>query len=504
MQRMLSQLPVEEMLVAWQMTKTNDLNGEGCAAVIAVQPFADITKAENTMKILKQGDSRVTKIINRKSLEEGAKYKVSQFVYPFSEDGRHLLYSTFTKEVVELTVPEWQAFRKIKAAPAGCDFVAENGLEQLALSRYIVEADYDEIGQYKSVVFILKTMAGTKPGYSSYIIWPTSGCNARCIYCFEEGFKSRTMTTKTADRVIEFIKDTKQNGKIKIKWFGGEPLLGHKLISYMCRKLKENDIDFESTMITNCSLVTEELAKEISELWNMKRIQVSLDGDKADYEKRKRYYAPDKHNYETVIRGIRFLAAQGLKINLRCNVDGNNIDGLAAFVDQLKADIGNIENINLYLSPLFGVDKCRPSDELFAKMSALTEYCRSIGLSKSSHNTDTEFKVNYCMADSMDKSIGIGPDGEFNNCDSLLEKNVWGNIFDGVTDQKRLEELKSPADIDEKCRSCCFLPKCTPFYRQRCPLNLKECFEFNSMKTESYLRAMLKGVTETDDDDEEV
>lgn len=479
-------------------------DSEGCAAVIAVQPFADITKAENTMKILKQGDSRVAKIINRKSLDKDKQYKVSQFVYPFSDGGRHLLYSTFTKEVVELTVPEWQAFRKIKAAPAGCDFVAENGLEQLALSRYIVEADYDEIGQYKSVVFILKTMAGTKPGYSSYIIWPTSGCNARCIYCFEEGFRSRTMTTETADRVIEFIRKTKQSGKIKIKWFGGEPLLGHKLISYMCRKLKENDIDFESTMITNCSLVTEELAKEISELWNMKRIQVSLDGDKADYEKRKRYYAPDKHNYETVIRGIRFLAAQGLKINLRCNVDGNNIDGLAAFVDQLKADIGNIENINLYLSPLFGVDKCRPSEELFAKMSALTEYCRSIGLSKSSHNTDTEFKVNYCMADSMDKSIGIGPDGEFNNCDSLLEKNVWGNIFDGVTDQKRLEELKSPADIDEKCRSCCFLPKCTPFYRQRCPLNLKECFEFNSMKTESYLRTMLKGVTETDDDDEEV
>ena len=139
MQRMLSQLPVEEMLVAWQMTKTNDLNGEGCAAVIAVQPFADITKAVSYMKILKQGDSRVAKIINRKSLDKDKQYRVSQFVYPFSEDGRHLLYSTFTKEVVELTVPEWQAFRKIKAAPAGCDFVAENGLEQLALSRYIVE-----------------------------------------------------------------------------------------------------------------------------------------------------------------------------------------------------------------------------------------------------------------------------------------------------------------------------------------------------------------------------
>ena len=456
------------------------------------------------MRILKQGDSRVAKIINRKCLEEGAEYRVSRFVYPFSEGGRHLLYSTFTKEAVELTVPEWQAFQRIKAAPAGRDFVAENALEQLALSRYIVEADYDETGQYKSVVFVLKTMAGTKPGYSSYIIWPTSACNARCIYCFEEGFRSRTMTTETADRVIEFIKETRHSGKIRIKWFGGEPLLGHKLISYMCRRLRENDIDFESTMITNCSLVTQELAKEISGLWNMKRVQVSLDGDKADYERRKRYYSPDKHNYETVMNGIRLLAAQGLKIVLRCNVDGNNIDGLAAFADQLKADIGDIDNINLYLSPLFGVDKCRPSGELFAKMAALTEYCRKIGLSKSIHDADTKFRVNYCMADSMDKTISIGPDGEFSNCDSLLEKNVWGSIFDGITDPERLEELRSPAEIDEKCLNCCFLPKCTPFYRPRCPLYSEECFEFNSMKTESFLRTLMKGAAGTDDDDEEV
>ncbi|MBR1383954.1 MAG: radical SAM protein [Ruminococcus sp.] len=431
-------------------------------------------------------------------------YRVSQFVYPFSENGNHLLYSTFTKETVQLTDAEWEAFKQVRAGAVNYGYITDNGLEQLALSRYIVEADHDEIGQYKSVVFILKTMARTKPGYSSYIIWPTSGCNARCIYCFEEGFRSRTMTTQTADRVIEFIKETKQSGKIKIKWFGGEPLLGHKLISYMCQKLKENDMEFESMMITNCSLVTEELAKEIKELWNMKKIQVSMDGDRADYERRKRYCAPDKHNYDTVIKGIRFLAAEGLKINIRCNVDGNNIDGLAAFVDQLKADIGNIENINLYLSPLFGVDECRPTKELFAKMSSLTEYCRSIGLVKSSHNPDTKFKVNYCMADSMDKTIGIGPDGEFNNCYSLLEKNVWCNIFDGITDQKRFEELKSPVSIDKKCRSCCFLPKCTPFYRQRCPLYLEECYEFNSMKTESQLRTLMKGAPETYDDYEEV
>lgn len=480
-------------------------SSRGCAAVIAVQPFVGITKVENTMKILKQGDSRVAKIIHKKRLDKEKQYRAAQFVYPYSEGGRYLLRNTLSKETAELTQSEWEAFEQLRVNGADGDYIEKNGLTQLALSGYLVESGNDDVKQYKTVVFLLKTMAGTAPGYHTYTIWPTSGCNARCIYCFEEGFKSRTMTTQTAERVIEFIKDTKQSGKIRIKWFGGEPLLGHRLISYMCRKLKENEIDFDSTMITNCSLVTEELAKEISELWNMKVIQVSLDGDKADYERRKHYYAPEKHNYETVIRGIRALAAQGLKINLRCNVDDNNIDGLAAFVDQLKADIGNIENINLYLSPLFGVEECRPTKELFAKMSALTEYCQSIGLVKSSHNADTRLKVNYCMADSMDKVIGIGPDGEFNNCDSLLEQNVWGNIFDGVTDQVKYDELKKTLPVDEKCAKCPFLPQCTPFYKNGCPCWLEKCYEYNCMRTEHALHNLLKGEnTETEEDDEEL
>ncbi|SEH88030.1 Sulfatase maturation enzyme AslB, radical SAM superfamily [Ruminococcus flavefaciens] len=457
------------------------------------------------MIIIKNGDSNVTKIINKKKLNKDTEYRISLFTYFYSENGKYLIQNTLTLEVAELTEQEWNAVQQIRKEHVSYDYIAANGLEQLAMSRYIVEKDYDEIAQYKNVVFVVKTVAMAKKGYSSYIIWPTTGCNARCIYCFEEGFKTRTMTPEIADKVIEFIKETKQDGKIKIKWFGGEPLLGHIMISYMCRKLKENNIEFESTMITNCSLVTEELAKEISKLWNMKKIQVSLDGNKADYEKRKRYCAPEKYNYDTVIRGIRFLAAEGLKINLRFNVDDNNIDGLAAFVDQLKADLSDAKNINMYLSPLFGVDKCRPSETLFKKMADLTEYCRNIGLIKTDYfKRDNKFKANYCMADSMDKTIGIGPDGEFNNCDSLLEKNVWGDLFYGITDQAKYDELYKSVDIDERCRECCFLPRCTPFYKQRCPLYIEECYDFKCMQTESYLCALMKGEPNTDDDDEEL
>ena len=134
-------------------------------------------------------------------------------------------------------------------------------------------------------------------------------------------------------------------------------------------------------------------------------------------------------------------------------------------------------------------------------MAVLTDYFASIGVIKGGFfNKDSKFKVNYCMADSMDKTIGIGPDGELNNCDSLLEQNVWGNIFDGVTNQTKFNELYSSAEIDERCKKCCFLPQCTPFYRQRCPLYISECYEYKCMRTEYSLHTLLKGEPETEDD----
>ena len=101
------------------------------------------------MQIIKQGDSRVTKIINRKKLSNEAEYRLSFFTYFYSENGRYLIRNTLTFEVAELTETEWNAVQQIKATPVSYEFIAENGIEQLVLLRYIVETDYDEIKQYQ-------------------------------------------------------------------------------------------------------------------------------------------------------------------------------------------------------------------------------------------------------------------------------------------------------------------------------------------------------------------
>ena len=113
--------------------------------------------------------------------------------------------------------------------------------------------------------------------------------------------------------------------------------------------------------------------------------------------------------------------------------------------------------------------------------------------------------MNYCMADSMDKTVVITPDGVFNNCEHLPEAQTWGNIFDGVTDRSKFDELRITPKIDEKCAKCQFLPECTPFYKNGCPGWFEKCYEYHCIKTEHTMHSLLEGVnTETDDDDEEI
>ncbi len=124
-------------------------------------------------------------------------------------------------------------------------------------------------------------------------------------------------------------------------------------------------------------------------------------------------------------------------------------------------------------------------------MLELERYIDALGINSiEREKRNTAFRLNACMADALDKSIVIDPEGRFYNCEHLPENNTWGNIFDGVTDQKRLEELTAPLQPDEKCAKCAFLPQCTPFYKHGCPGWFETCREYQYLKTEYELRKL--------------
>ena len=158
----------------------------------------------------------------------------------------------------------------------------------------------------------------------------------------------------------------------------------------------------------------------------------------------------------------------------------------------------------MYIAPLFQVQHTDSITDLYRKMFELEDEMKKLGLTQSTKDHESvRIRVNYCMADSMDSSIVITPDGVFYNCEHLPETQTWGNIFDGVTDQAKFDELKKPLNVDEKCAKCPFLPQCTPFYKNGCPGWFEKCYEYRCLAAEYALHNLLKGEnTETEDDDE--
>lgn len=65
---------------------------------------------------------------------------------------------------------------------------------------------------------------------------PSSWCNFRCVYCFENNYFKKEYIITLQDiisRIKLFLKNTIERGifnKIHITWYGGEPLLDFKTI----------------------------------------------------------------------------------------------------------------------------------------------------------------------------------------------------------------------------------------------------------------------------------
>ena len=444
---------------------------------------------EKTVQTIFTGDKKATTII-RKKTKTDKQYRLSSFTYPFSEDGVHLLQSTLTGMTVSLANTEWAVVERARKQPIIGAELTSAGLEELVRFGFLVEKDTDDYEQYRQAIAVLKLMSREGQGTKSYTILPTTGCNARCVYCYEEGMPVYSMTEETADRVVEFIDKTRSQDKIKLIWFGGEPLAGSRMISRICKSLNERNIPFRSKLITNATLMTFELLEEAVSLWHLETAQVSVDGERNDYEARKQYVNPTTHHYETMMDAVGRMLDKGIRVTFRCNYDGENLERLSVFIEDVKSRFGCLENLSVYPAMLFQAKAEKSSITLYRNVQALNAYLRELGLRKKDRvNEPYRLKLNLCGADNGDKSVVIAPDGKLYHCEHLLGNASFGSIYDSQTELHSDVRVELPAD--ERCRTCCFLPLCTPFFKNGCPDYFEYCHEFRQIETEEALRRLI-------------
>lgn len=416
------------------------------------------------MKTVWKGDALVHQLAGAHQINPDKTYKWSCFAYPFSHADKQYIFNTLTRKCVLLDDTDMLDTEK-EFRTGGSEAAQNPLLAELAKTFFLVPEDKDEDAFYLTILRFLRKMS-FKKGYTGYTILPTTACNARCIYCYEEGIQFETMDTPTAEQTVKFIIQSHRKGKkIAINWFGGEPLVGVSAIDTICAGLREAGIEYEAKMISNGSLINDEIIDKMKNEWNIRGMQISLDGEEKDYNYRKNYRYQYDSAYWVVLHNIKRLADNGIFVSLRCNVDEKNIDGVRLMIDDLKNLIDSKKYVSLYLSPLFEVQARESGIGVWEKSFEISRYAENAGFRVPSSCNLGRVNSHFCMADNPKNNIVISPDGGLYNCENFRSFDTIGSVYEGITNTALIEEFDNPESVSEKCHNCLLLPECTSFTR---------------------------------------
>lgn len=378
----------------------------------------------------------------------GQLYKRSEYIYHLGNKEQHLLYNTLYNALVRLSDEEYNEF----IAEHTDNTTLRSGLIE---NGFWVPKDLDEREKYLQVAELL-TRHLKRP--ANYTITTTLRCNARCCYCYEAGVSQHDFSPEKAERLIEFIKSRDCSYGVHLNWFGGEPLMNSSLIDYVSEKLYEEGIPYSAYIITNGSLLDDEMIESKLEKWHLHDMQITIDGTREEYKKRKNYLNEDDGDYDRLFYRISQAAKKGVYIHIRLNIDRENIQDIYSLIKNLEQAFGEYNNIVFYPAFITGCEKKLSDEECVEIVYQLLKQMKDIRKLTTGRKLYAYPKIHACMKEDPN-SFSVDVSGEIYNCEHLVGRPAHriGTIEQGLfaPDSRTTRSL-----LRNECFSCVFLPKC--------------------------------------------
>lgn len=413
------------------------------------------------MKTIVDGKAKICKLLGEQK-PRNINYRIMKYIlFSECEDGT-ILHNVITGQLVLLSDEESQALLKLP-----CSRI--DGMSELIRAYFIVPIDFDERMLVSQLRALLKRLAPAK-GINGYTILPTTYCNARCFYCYESDFPRMTMNESTASRLVQYMITHKGKGPLRISWFGGEPLVAEERIDQICRELHNHEIEFRSSMVSNGYLFNESIAEKAIRDWNVKTVQITLDGTEEVYNRTKAFIVASSSPYQRVLSNIRMLLSKGINVGIRLNLDQHNEDDLMDLIGELQGLLVISDNLDVYVHTLFENEGFLPIERdadaregLYKRQIEMNSYLEDVGLRKR-HLFLPSLKENCCTADGNDATC-VYPDGHLFKCEHTGVADAYGCIEKEETDETKLAKFKETVEF-EQCSDCPLYPSC---------ILLKEC-----------------------------
>lgn len=414
------------------------------------------------MQIISQANETVVTLLKRFQ-KTSDQTRMMKYCAHTPVDEGILLFNLLTRELVLLTQEE---------------FSQATQLEYLKTHWFAVPEDTDEKELASFVRWALKTRQKKDGCISGYTIFPTTDCNARCFYCFELGRSRMPMSQETALKVVQYIKNHHGDKDVHINWFGGEPLFNQAVIDTICDGLRKEGITFESTVISNGYLFDDETVRKAVESWNVKRVQITLDGTEAVYNKTKAYIYRQGNPYQIVMGNMERLLDAQIPVIVRMNMDLHNAEDLLQLSKELGQRFGGRKRIQAYVRHIFDDDQ--PIAERHdatgwtlreEALARVEEQLAVYGL-ESKRGVSRGLRTTLCKAD-CGHAVTILPDGNIGLCEHFSESEFIGHIDREGFDQTVVDSWKQTMPEIPECADCFCYPECIKLVK--CA-NTKLCF----------------------------
>lgn len=392
----------------------------------------------------------------RQSKPAQTRYRRMKYLLEAETEDGLLLYNVVTSGMVLLDQSE---AKLVKSLPAEYS----PGMDRLITEHFLVKEDYDESKLVLELRAVLRKLE-VPERVSGFTILPTTECNARCYYCFESDHPRCTMTDQIVEDTVAYMAKMCKGDPISITWFGGEPLVGKKQIDRICAGLREREIKYGSSIVTNAYLFDESLVRTAKDDWHLSNAQITLDGTEAVYNEVKAYVHPNENPYRRVLRNIGLLLDSKIAVNVRLNVTAKNAADLSKLVDELADRFGGVKGFSAYSHAVYegvGFEPVSYDSDMRewvdVQTSALDKKLRKKKLLGSMGRLP-RLNTFHCMSDG-DVSRMIYPDGNIGKCENKSSLEGIGDIYQDIVDQTMAARYKAIEQLPG-CDECPMFPDC--------------------------------------------
>lgn len=197
------------------------------------------------------------------------------------------------------------------------------------------------------------------------VLLPTTGCNFRCNYCYENNpqeinnFSDNYMSLEIQNSIYKFAKrKLKESYGLFVEWYGGEPLLKIDIINNLSGKLiplcQERGKPYYATLTTNGYLLTPEILQQCLKN-HIYSFHVTVDGFNIIHDKF-RILKNGAGTQSVIIDNLRNIRdnirSKYFKIIFRTNISKELIPMLEDWIKFLYYEFGNDNRFQFFFRPV--------------------------------------------------------------------------------------------------------------------------------------------------------